>query len=234
MKKLVTDIDGGFPFMLNDLRWMSEGIYEAISELVNPFIPPGQDAIILSGCEITSLGSSQYSITEGYIYLNLWGNYEICKFEAQTITVNSGQQLRFNIVNTYDSDPAGSKVFFNSANHNVYLNRKAQAISSSNTGYPALQEMQSIGGRWLELDHNCYYKYTPGQVHIKGTLGDGQTLTLPSGYRPAESCLIPVTIYGSDPLVYYTGHASIQTNGTITILGYESDDTAYLNFSFAL
>jgi|GEM_PF-4828522 len=127
MNKLHTDINGGFPFSLDDLRWIDESIRDSIKGFMSTFGIADTEAFILSGLVYTDNGTS-FSLTEGYVVIE----GEVCHFQAQTINnPPSGQAAYFEIDVTYD--PTRLVTFENGMSHDVYEVRKAKLITGSDT-----------------------------------------------------------------------------------------------------
>lgn len=104
MKRLKTDINGGFPFVLDDLRWMQSGVEEAFKGL-GTVVLAGQPMRVLSGIASTVNPSTfEVSITSGYVFMD----GEVFFVPAQTVPF-VGQKYWFDVVTTFD--PAGDKIF---------------------------------------------------------------------------------------------------------------------------
>ncbi len=104
MNKLKTDIDGKFPFVLNDLRWQAQGMKKALANLAKGF----GDKVILWG-----LTSDAAGYHEGAAFIN----NEIYKFE-QTALLSGTLVLK--IAETYDEN--GYKEFPDRADSDKWKN----------------------------------------------------------------------------------------------------------------
>lgn len=129
MNKLITDITGKFPFVLDDLRWAHNGIISAIAELLKSF----GDRVILHGVEVdTETGS----YTQGAFYIK----GEVFAFDAQSIPSEANKVVR--IVESYDA--AGLKEFPDRAEgdrlKNTYLVQKVEIV-----GYETLPSPLPVG-----------------------------------------------------------------------------------------
>lgn len=115
MNKLISDINGGFPFVLDDLRWEQKAVREAFKGLLSIF-PDCK----LSGCIAADNGST-YSCTEGYISLG----GEVIYVPAQTVSAGADiEEYGWQISQTYD--PSGLKVFEDAAAHDTYAIRQGE------------------------------------------------------------------------------------------------------------
>ncbi len=126
MKKLITNINGGFPFVLDDIRWMDEGHIERFKAILDAFGLTGQDFII-SGCQVTST-STDYQISDGYVYIN----GDIRKVVSHTIQkIPPAGNGHF--WTTYENyDPSGNKTFEDGSTHDTYKNLFAKVIIQPN------------------------------------------------------------------------------------------------------
>jgi len=130
MKKLKTDINGGFPFELDDLRWIGQGLDESFKGLTEAFAKNDAGDFVLSGCALSNIsfpsGSIQFDITAGYIVID----GEVCKVEAGTGIVVSGAAWYFDI-DTTDFDAAGNETFENATTNDTYQKRPAKIVGGS-------------------------------------------------------------------------------------------------------
>ncbi len=110
MNKLKTDIEGKFPFVLDDLRFQAEGMKKALANLAKGF----GDKVILWG-----LTANATHNLEGAVFIN----DEIFKFEQSAILTGN---LVLKIAETYDEN--GYKEFPNRADgdkwRHTYVIRK--------------------------------------------------------------------------------------------------------------
>jgi hypothetical protein len=117
MNKLITDINGRFPFVLDDLRWMSAGIENAISNALKAF----GDNFILWGCEVTGSAQTSFNVAEGAMVLG----GEVCYCPIQTLVAGMSIDEYYFVAAT-DYDPAGLKIFGDNSQHNTYQIREAK------------------------------------------------------------------------------------------------------------
>ena len=118
MNKLLTNITGGFPFTLDDLRFQDDATRLAIADAIKTIA--GDGTVILYGCGLTIAGTT-VSVAEGAI---LWQG-EIWHVFPHSYTVPNPlpDVPRWNFVTV--NDAAGSKVFEDGITHQVYQVRKA-------------------------------------------------------------------------------------------------------------
>lgn len=121
MKHLETTETGGFPFVLDDLRWMETGINDAI----NAFIRGFKNNSTQNWQIITGLDYDGFQVDDGWIFFN--GEMCYCPGISDA-TLQSGEMLKFQLSEIYD--PSGSKIFQNNVNNPIdtYLNRTVEII----------------------------------------------------------------------------------------------------------
>lgn len=226
MKKLKTDLNGGFPLVLDDIRWMNSGLIEALMQSWSKYINGNQT--IISGCS-TVLSGGNYTVQEGY----MWHFGEVCYVPAQVVPDSSKAFQFFDLSVTYD--PAGSKTFLTSSppNYDTYEIRTLVLIQSDSlpTGYLSLGTIPEIneGVRlslnlikptpWLLIPSSFYdivkpeggpqYKVdTSGFIHLRGAITKAGSFTnatvgvLPPGARPLKDIVLNMYNVGYD--VWYT------------------------------
>lgn len=119
MNKLITTNNGGFPFTLDDLRWLENGLTDALKGIVNHV--SSTEVLILSGCEYNEQQLSdtdQLVMTAGYVYFN----GEIYKVDAVNATLSSGNTFYWDLKVT--NDPAGNLTFEDTNTYDVYQIRE--------------------------------------------------------------------------------------------------------------
>ncbi|MGV7234619.1 MAG: hypothetical protein ACQ9ET_00030 [Nitrosomonadaceae bacterium] len=121
MDKLKTDINGGFPFDLDDLRWIADGIDQAFTGLGTGFSDGTEgDSFLLSGGVVT-INASNLDVTEGYAYYL----GEIIKIDAHSIVDAGTLKLHFwKLVEGFDS--AGDEVFEDGSTNSTYRTRRLE------------------------------------------------------------------------------------------------------------
>ena len=115
MDKILSQANGGFPLVLNDIRQFlgqagadDHGIYQALNNILQGF----DTNFIVQGCVVSGT-SPNVAITEGWILLD----GELLKVDAQT-GINTTTNNKFVKVITFDS--AGNKDFQNGSNVDTY------------------------------------------------------------------------------------------------------------------
>jgi len=177
MKILDTTKTGGFPFVLDDLRWMQQGIMESFKALANLTTPLGSplvDTAILVGIQdIFIFGNYANIRSEGFLYHN--GEVLYCEGSPQ-VSEQSGYDWYFYIEDTAEmSLPSGIKSFKDgSGPYSVYLNRVAKL---SYTDTPSL-EMVLLPPRESDIYTSLYKSIrstpTAEKIHEK-IIGSGDT-----------------------------------------------------------
>ena len=129
MKHLKTNINGGFPFELDDIRWQNGGFREALAGFIQS-LTGGADCI-LSGCVVTGIAVAgnnlTYTISEGWAFIN----GQICFCPAvNNVTIPGGPGFYFGIVTTFDA--SGSKTFDDGGVHDTYQIDNAGIVASGN------------------------------------------------------------------------------------------------------
>lgn len=118
MNKLLTNITGGFPFTLDDLRFQDDATRLAIADSIKTIA--GDGPVILYGCGLTIAGTT-VSVSEGAI---LWQGEIWHVFPHNYAVPNPMPEApHWNFITA--NDAAGSKVFEDGQTHQVYQVRKA-------------------------------------------------------------------------------------------------------------
>lgn len=122
MNKLITTDTGGFPYVLDDIRWEQSAYREALNDIVKGIVASGTTDFVLWGCNITD-NTTNFDVSEGAIVFD----GEIYHLAAATnLTKVALQYLIFKpSTGTYDSN--GLKTFQDAATHDTYEKRFATA-----------------------------------------------------------------------------------------------------------
>lgn len=117
MNKLLTNITGGFPFTLDDLRFQDDANRLAIADAIKTIA--GDGPVVLHGCDLTVAGVT-VSVSEGAIF---WQG-EIWHVSPHNYAAPDPmpEAPLWNFVTA--NDAAGSKVFEDGLTHQVYQVRK--------------------------------------------------------------------------------------------------------------
>lgn len=113
MDKLLTDINGGFPFYLDDFRWEQSAVRDAMTKFFRAF----GDNYIIQGCEFDPVA---VELSSGFIMLG-----------GEILKVDTHQPLAqyFSKKTTYDPD--GNKVFYDGSSHDTYQMNRAVADAAA-------------------------------------------------------------------------------------------------------
>lgn len=205
MDKLQTNIVGGFPFNLDDLRFQDDAYRLAFADVCKTLV--GVGPIILFGCE-TAQYSNYISVSEGAIFFQgeVWHVYP----HNFSIVTPMPDFPYWNFVNV-NGGAAGYKTFEDGQAHWVHKVRNAVGSMLPTAGAEASIDM-SIVGRYqpittseveiplapgVGLVNNSYKAYLVKQgrlvsiaieVNYNGETTGNKTLiaTIPAGYRPAS------------------------------------------------
>ncbi len=120
MNNLKTDINGGFPFTLDDLRFVNAAQMEAFVGVVKALIGNLPYAI-LQGCEYSVNADGTWHINEGYLYFN----NEIFYAPAQDVAAQTSGSYFWDVDLTVDH--SGDKAFsVDGVVHSTYEIRRAK------------------------------------------------------------------------------------------------------------
>lgn len=238
MNSLNTGNNGGFPFVLDDLRWMQNATSQVFKNLLKPLEIAGFNVIILQGCGNTNTGLNT-TIDAGIISIN----GEICQVSAHSIvTPIVGQFAFWSILETFD--PSGTKLYQDGLTHEAYAIREGKVVVAGALPLDAVTigtelnyfaqlrtGIQSKSPAWTVFDSfiDPPAGFFPGQtIERKGLIdvdgfarldgfnyADGPSIndvafTLPEGFRPIKNryCQI-VSIDGSVQVI------EIKTTGQV-------------------
>jgi len=162
MDKLKTSDLGGFPFVLDDIRWLlgrldapNEAIYQAFNNVLRGF----GDNQILQGVVVSGT-TPNVAITEGWVILD----GELLKVDAQTgIDTSIGNDNTFKKVTTFDS--RGNKDFLNGSTADAY--EKNRAVVQGEAGNLPLTKNRTF---------NVWSDFILTNSDIKAEDGSGMTL----------------------------------------------------------
>lgn len=125
MNKLKTDINGGMPLELDDIRWEQAAVREAFYGLISAFGITAPLSFKLSGCDVSITGGgADYACAAGYICLE----GEVCAVDSHSVTINPVNQMAvFQLEVTYD--PSGEETFEDTSVNDTYEIRKAKLVA---------------------------------------------------------------------------------------------------------
>jgi len=187
MKRLITNINGGMPDLLDNFRWMETGMVEAIEGICKG-LARGRHSFRLWGANVSRDGTSVY-VPPGMIY----HNGEIFNVESDHITAHVANVLYWERADHYHS--SGLLTFQNGQQHNVYLDRRMILRHAPTPPAGALLDSQLLSLNQLLDDHSI----------VSGNL------VLPAGFTPANAIDIPRWHRKSDGTVFMTGVVSGNT-----------------------
>ena len=258
MNKVLTNITGGYPRVIDYLGFMDESIREAFQGILSCYGLDDDESFIISGVEPEDMGA-QWAWNDGYISIN----GEVLKVDAGTCPIGTpvtGNVYGWEIVETYDT--SGNFQFFDLTTHDVYQIRKAKIgyFPEPAGGYtPAyaptmfslmesklaalfpsnLYNAVTFNGNWTNGSVNIgALKGRNNTIYIKGntnhpsTATDGLLFTLPAGFRPLYQLIRPVVIGGGTQDVAYV---KIETDGKVSLMGSSTATDVYFDgLSFKL
>lgn len=118
MNELKTNINGKFPFVLNDIRFFDDIYRSAINSLLEALAVKSGD-VIVSGCRITTLGNTG-TLSAG----SIWLNGELLIVPEQTFSYIAGHNYFLKLKEYYLQE--GRKTFGDNTTHETYLVRTAE------------------------------------------------------------------------------------------------------------
>lgn len=124
MNKLITTDIGGFPFVLDDIRFESDATIDAFKGMLSSWGLAEDESYILSGAAITD-GGANWNVAEGYISIE----GEVLFIPAHSVIKAGGGQATYWVINK-SFDPAGLKTFEAGGSFNTYQTRVAELITS--------------------------------------------------------------------------------------------------------
>lgn len=127
MNNLKTDINGGFPWVLDDWRWKWDQIDAFFTALIGA-LGVSETAFIIQGCEVT-INGNDIDVAVGYIY----ADEQIIRVDAQTITGGVPADFIHVVINT-TYDAAGNKALEDGGTADAY--EKKRAVFTVGSGTP--------------------------------------------------------------------------------------------------
>jgi hypothetical protein len=252
MNRLLTTDTGGFPFNLNDLRFIDDATRLALKDIMNSIV--GDQACYMHGCQVTPIEPGDgHHISDGAIFYQgeIWHVYE------HTLDYSGIPVWAFYTSN----DPDGNKTFKDALQHNTYQIRKA--ILCPTGSYPPDTLYTLAADQVLELkdvfqgaglgaptllnsttilpDSNIYVRKSLNMATIHGQINNpyiilqGVTvLNLPAGFRPVfpVSGYCPGNVAGTSTIVML--RYQLGTDGNLKFYsadqGYDVDINVCLTF----
>ncbi len=231
MKKLITTYTGGFPLTLDRVRWMEDGINEAILAICSSMLPPGASSMILEGCEISETSQDVFSVSRGWIYLG-GGCNKICKVNPHTFTYrngepfpNTGETPRW-VFYTYN-DLSGSVTFFDGSNKQVHRIEEASVQISGDDLKPAVASVPGRDGMWVQGDH-IKSRIADGCLQLSGEVDSITNIgLLPMQHRLMYEISIPIVGEVQEGNVKFIAFLTIYQSGNMVITPPSQQGTTY-------
>lgn len=130
LQRLITTNNGGFPLVLDDIRWLEGGIYYAIRQFaddVKSGTGSGLNGAIVSGCASAVVNPTTIDVSAGLVLINnVLYFHPGGSFNPTTIPGGSSVYLTPTSPQAFNS--AGLKQFQNGANVNTYEERQCQLV----------------------------------------------------------------------------------------------------------
>lgn len=126
MNRLKTLDNGGFPFVLDDLRFMDDAVRDAIQKLIIGLNSGGLNCIVQGMAVTPGIGANE-NIAAGYLMYD----GELLRVDDHTtgsIDVADYQRL----IIEENADPEGTKTFEDGGTHETYILRRARLESGFN------------------------------------------------------------------------------------------------------
>ena len=169
MKILKTTDNGGFPAVLDDIRWLQNAFAEVLANLATI---NGQNSFIIWGCEPTVIGSLQ-GHTAGAVFIN----GEMCLVDADTVGIDPADSANWVWEKVVTMDPAGLKVYEDTTAHDTYQITKAVlVVDAAPVGDYALYPIPTMATLVAQ-------SITPLAIQFQKTIGlhKGGTASLAAG-----------------------------------------------------
>lgn len=185
MNELKTDINGKFPFFLDDIRFLDNAYrmaFEAFAKAVS-----FNENVILYGINVTDNGENSFTFSQGAVVLN----GDILEVAERTLNVTPGNKAIITKDKSWDN--AGFKLFGDGTQHNTYKVIKG-VISVTGEGETGgfvdiaiarrISDIQDFDGLiykgLLTSDHDLSNLDKPGLYTIKGN-------SLPGNFPSADT-----------------------------------------------
>lgn len=219
MNRIDTNINGGFPVTLNDLRFIDDAIRLALDDILKGLA--GDQPVIIFGCTVSPLEQGDYQVSAGAVFYQgeIWHVYQ------HLLSYSQIPDWAFYL--TYD--PTGNKTFKDGIQHNTYEIRKAILCDSAShpggtvysiaadqvkfikdvflgdsVAVPTLEANTTIlSGSTLKVAKSNKRAILQGQIRNSYISAFAHALTLPLSYRPvtAVSGFIPGKITGTSDYI---------------------------------
>lgn len=248
MNKLITNNNGGFPLVLDDVRFIMDAYTSAFKGILNAFAMSGENAVILSGCQKT-VSAGLTTISEGFVGID----GEVCYVgEHSYINPSAGEKEYWDI--QLGLLPAGEKLFQNGDTNFVYQSRvgavlKALTVPAGKSLYnanidiyrviatrlprlsPEVIDSKSFSG--VDYDITAHIDLN-GYMHVDSS--DGYPVDLVVGtvvtdqflglYTPLKATTYTLTV-NTGPASFTTIALLLSTGGELKITAVESGGSTF-------
>jgi hypothetical protein len=214
MNKLITNINGGFPLTLDDIRWNDDAYRFAFANLLKAYAPSNNKFIISGVVATPQVSPEGYNVSAGLIYFN----GEILQVDAHFVAYSGNALHQYIIRKSITYDPAGNVPFEDTVAHDTWqINRGVCVHVMAIVGEMSLFAMRledliflNISSRqsaWLTPTFENgwqtqsglltnYKKDAFNWVHIRGFVENASSntntiFTLPDGFRPVQAYSFP-------------------------------------------
>lgn len=227
-----TDL-GGFPFEMDDLRFMINGIQEAFKGVLSGIGGYDNGATgKLSGCKDNGSGV----VSPGFLAIN----GEVLYYPGGSwppITPGPGKSLHFKLESIFDS--GGLETFENGSSHDTWEIRRAVLVYEVASGPVVIHDDQravylgestplyqsSLSNSWADQngENVSYLKSSTSLLSLIGAAfgplanKNNTIFTLPVDFRPALTKQIPINVLESPSLAFKPQMLLIGSNGDIKL-----------------
>jgi len=197
MNKLLTEINGGFPFSLNDLRWQDDAYRLALTDICRGLSAntSAQD-FILFGCGLTlhNTQSPYYSVDEGAVF-HAGEVYHVYPHNIPWVT---NQEPYITFPKTYD--PTGNVIFSDSSTHNVYEIRKAVFVLSLTAPTEENVMLENVDTLSYILAQHTHAQYATKQQEAWHQVGASGEPAFASGWQNVDATVYNPLSFMKDTL----------------------------------
>ena len=226
MKKLKTTYPDGFPLTLDRVRWMEDGINEAILALCRSLLPPGATSMIIEGCEIIETSQDVYLIQPGWIYLVQEGYEKICRVNSDTFNFQGSFPFpAVGLTPRWNSElvaTTASVTFFDGTSRHVEYVDEAYIVVEDEDTLTPVSSVPGRDGMWRKIIDSeiIEYRITNSSLAIKGSASNnGYIGRLPAIVNPGNKYLLPICCQHQDGNeVYGVGILKINESGEIYLI----------------
>lgn len=206
LQRLITTDNGGFPLVLDDIRWLEGGIYYAIRQFaddVKSGTGVGLNGGVISGCQsvVTVVGPPNIiTISAGLVVIN----GELYHFAGGTFQspIAGGSSVYLTPKSPQTFDSAGNKQFQSGVSYDTYEERQVEIVVKA-TGSATVNDL-NMGA----LGRDAFYFDGPTYGILSGNYQ--------SGYGAGAGANAPLYRMFGGKRVHFTGQI-VQTGSPATI-----------------